>query len=156
MLGEIRRTKRSGLDGGLAAAAGCLIAWIIFGREGMTFAVGTVFFLMYGFLTDRNDRMVYDDQGIILYTVWGKAMPYDWSRIIKVDTAVEQLRERRFIVGLVLRICVKERIVQRTRAFDCGLPLGDFCTQRNKTREKSPQTLKSRAPCDTILEPGYL
>lgn len=100
MLGEIRITKRSGLYGGLTAAAGCLVAWIIFGREDMTFSVGMVFFLMYGFVTDRNDRMAYDDQGIILYTVWGKAMPYDWSRIIKVDTVVEQLRERRFIVGL--------------------------------------------------------
>ena len=59
MLGEIRRTKRSGLYGGLAAAAGCLVAWIIFGREGMTFAVGAVFFAMYGVLTDRNDRMAY-------------------------------------------------------------------------------------------------
>ena len=75
----------------------------------MTFAVGMVFFVMYGVLTDRNDRMAYGDQGIILYTVWGKAIAYDWSRIIKVDTAVEQLRERRFVVGLVLRICVKER-----------------------------------------------
>ena len=37
----------------------------------MTFAVGAVFFVMYGFLTDRNDRMVYDDQGVILYTIWG-------------------------------------------------------------------------------------
>ena len=109
MLGEIRITKRSGLYGGLTAAAGCLVAWIIFGREGMTFAVGAVFFAMYGVLTDRNDRMAYDDQGIILYTAWGKAMPYDWSRIVKVDTAVEQLPERRYNVGLVLRICVKER-----------------------------------------------
>ena len=74
----------------------------------MTFAVGAVFFAMYGFLTDRNDRMAYDDQGVILYTIWGKAMPYDWSRIIKVDTAVEQLPERRYTVGLVLRIYVKE------------------------------------------------
>lgn len=114
MFGEIRRTKRSGLYGGLAAAAGCLVAWIIFGREGMTFAVGMVFFVMYGFVTDRNDRMAYDDQGIILYTVWGKAMPYDWSRIVKVDTAVEQLPERRYNVGLVLRICVKERSGEMT------------------------------------------
>ena len=114
MLGEIRRTKRSGLYGGLAAAAGCFVAWIIFGREDMTFAVGAVFFVMYGVLTDRNDRMVYDDQGIILYTVWGKAIGYDWSRIVKVDTAVEQLPERRFIVGLVLRICVKERSGETT------------------------------------------
>lgn len=108
MLGEIRITKRSGLYGGLTAAAGYLVAWIIFGREGMTFAVGAVFFGIYGFLTDRNDRMAYDDQGVILYTIWGNAMPYDWSRIIKVDTAVEQLPERRYTVGLVLRIHVKE------------------------------------------------
>ena len=114
MLGDIRRTKRSGLYGGLAAAAGCLVAWIMFGREGMTFAVGAVFFVMYGFVIDRNDRMAYDDQGIILYTVWGKAIAYDWSRIVKVDTAVEQLPERRYNVGLVLRICFKERSGEMT------------------------------------------
>ena len=114
MIGEIRITKTSGLYGGFAAAMCCVIAQLILGREGMMFSVGAVFFVMYGVLTDRNDRVTYDDHGIILYSVWGKAMAYDWSRIVKVDTAVEKLRERRFIVGLVLRICVMERSGEMT------------------------------------------
>ena len=44
----------------------------------------------------------------MLFTLWGKPILYDWSRVVKVDTAVEQLTDRRFIIGLVLRICVKE------------------------------------------------
>lgn len=108
MNGEIRRTKSSGLYGGFAAAFCCLAAWLILGREGGPFLVGVVFMVLYGIVTDRNDRMAYDEYGIVLHTIWGKAMPYDWSRVTRVDTAVEQLKDRRFIIGLVLRIHVKE------------------------------------------------
>lgn len=108
MTGEIRRTKSSGLYGGFAAAFCCLAARLILGREGGPFLVGVVFMALYGIITDRNDRVAYDEYGIVLFTLWGKAMPYDWSRVTRVDTAVEQLKDRRFIIGLVLRIHVKE------------------------------------------------
>ena len=74
----------------------------------MLFLVGAVYMVFYGIITDRNDRVAYDEQGVILYSIWGKPMPYHWSRVTKVDTAVEQLKDRRFIIGLVLRIHVKE------------------------------------------------
>ena len=108
MTGEIRRTKSSGLYGGFAAALCCLAAWQILGREGGPLLVGVVFMVLYGIVTDRNDRVAYDEYGIVLHTIWGKPILYDWSRVEKVDTAVEQLKDRRFIIGLVLRIYVKE------------------------------------------------
>ena len=108
MTGEIRRTKSSGLYGGFAAAFCCLAAWLILGREGAPLLVGVVFMVLYGIVTDRNDRVAYDEYGIVLHTIWGKPILYDWSRVVKVDTAVEQLTDRRFIIGLVLRIFVKE------------------------------------------------
>ena len=108
MNGEIRRTKSSGLYGGFAAAFCSLAAWLILGCEGAPLLVGVVFMVLYGIITDRNDRVAYDDYGIVLFTLWGKAVLYDWSRVERVDTAVEQLTDRRFIVGLVLRIYVKE------------------------------------------------
>ena len=70
--------------------------------------------VQYGIITDRNDRMAYDEYGIVLFTLWGKPILYGWSRVVKVDTAVEQLTDRRFIIGLVLRICVKETNGKRT------------------------------------------
>ena len=88
MTGEIRRTKSSGLYGGFAAALCCLAAWLILGREGGPLLVGVVFMVLYGIITDRNDRVLYDEYGIVLFTFWGKAVPYDWSRVEKVDTAV--------------------------------------------------------------------
>lgn len=114
MTGEVRRTKSSGLYGGFAAAFCCLAAWLILGCEGAPLLVGVVFMVLYGIITDRNDRVAYDEYGIVLFTPWGKAMPYDWSRVTRVDTAVEQLTDRRFIIGLVLRICVKETNGKRT------------------------------------------
>lgn len=111
---EIRRTKTSGLYAAFAAAGCCLAAMVVFGSEGIHFFVGAVFMVIYGLTVDRNDRAAYDEQGMILYTIWGKPMPYHWSRITKVDTAVEQFRDRRFIIGPVLRICVKENNGKQT------------------------------------------
>lgn len=63
---------------------------------------------VYSIAIDRNARLENDDDGITMYTVWGKPILYRWSQIAKVDTA------RRFIVGLVLRIRVIESTGKET------------------------------------------
>ena len=114
MEAEIRRTKASGLYGAYASAACFLAALLIFGSEGVILLLGAASMFVYSIAIDRNARLEYDDDGITMYTVWGKPIPYRWSQIAKVDTAVEQLTDRRFIVGLVLRIRVIESTGKET------------------------------------------
>lgn len=114
MKAEIRRTKASGLYGAYASAACFLAALLIFGSEGVILLLGAASMFVYSIAIDRNARLEYDDDGITMYTVWGKPIPYRWSQIAKVDTAVEQLTDRRFIIGLVLRIRVIESTGKET------------------------------------------
>lgn len=110
MTGKVRRTKAGGLYGGFAAAAVCLGMLLIGGHDGGSigfFLLAAAFFAGYGVIMDRHDRADYDEDGITLYTVWGRPIPYRWNQIL-VDTAVEQLTDKRFIVGLVLRVHVWE------------------------------------------------
>ena len=108
MKAEIRRTKASSLYGAYASAACFLAALLIFGSEGATLLLGAASMFVYSIAIDRNARLENDDDGITMYTVWGKPILYRWSQISKVDTA------RRFIVGLVLQIRVIESTGKET------------------------------------------
>ena len=110
MTGEIRRTRGSGLYRCVAASVLCLGMLLIGENDwGSTvfFLLAAAFFAGYGAVTDRHDRVDYNEDGVTLYTVWGRPILYRWNRLL-VDTAVERLPEKRLDVGPVLRIHVWE------------------------------------------------
>lgn len=108
---EIRRTKTSGLYGAFAVAA-CFLAVFLLSvcssASAWLFLGGAALMVCCGLFIDRNDRVTYDENGITLYSIWGKPVLYRWTQIRNVDTAVEQLLSKQFLVGLVLRISITE------------------------------------------------
>lgn len=103
--------------GAVLFGAGWLLAALLSPDSKVVFITAGSVTLLYGLLSFRNDRITYDEQGITLYSLWGKSFSIGWDKIVCIDVADEPLISKRFVTGQVLRIRCNEQNGQNTYRF---------------------------------------
>lgn len=70
----------------------------------------SLFAILYGVLTYKNDRVTYNADGITFFTIWGKPYRKTWNEVHKVEIVIEPLISRQYMVGPVLKIqCLEQK-----------------------------------------------
>ncbi len=72
--------------------------------EGILTVIVIALAAFYILQTLRNDRVDYDENGVTLYTIWGKPCFHPWNEL-KIEASEEILVSRQLSMGHVLRIC---------------------------------------------------
>ena len=86
---------------------GCILLIILSQDDCWIFVGAALLAQLYGFLTFKNDRVVYDETGITLYSIWGKPFVIRWNDVLDICVIEEPLISKQLFIGRVLHIkCV--------------------------------------------------
>lgn len=97
------------LSSSLLVSIGCLITAGFCPSDRWIYIGVALLALSYGFLAYRNDRVMYDDVGITMYSILGKPYKIRWTSILSIDIVEEPLISKRLFMGRVLRIKCMEK-----------------------------------------------
>ena len=95
----------------LLVSIGFLIAAGFCQSDRWIFILVALLGLFYVFLTARNDRVMYDEIGITMYSILGKPYKISWISILSIDVVEEPLISKKLLIGRVLRIkCIQKEV----------------------------------------------